>query len=91
MKKKKFKFCSHQVLFDGKRTQNGLGIGDGHSIDHIPTDADGPDWNGTERTASFHLSDMKIALDGRVQNIQEVSVKATLSDPSDKPALTMSG
>ena len=49
------------------------------------------DWNGTKRTASFHLSDMKIALGGRVQNIQEVSVKATLSDPSDKPALTMSG
>ena len=39
----KFKFCSHQVLFDGKRTQNGLGIGDGHSIDHIQTAADGPD------------------------------------------------
>ena len=78
----KFKFCSHQVLFDGKRTQDWASAMATLSTTFQQLQTAQIDWNGTKRTASFHLNDMKIALDGRVQNIQEVSVKATLSDPS---------
>ena len=71
--------CSHQVLFDRKQTQDWASAMATLSTTFQQLQTAQIDWNGTKRTASFHLNNMKIALDGRVQ---DVSVKVTLFDPS---------